>query len=301
MFLQRNQLQFMGNYPLRPGTCPAQVFRPMKKAAADILLEQSGALLLPWIQALVRHGVTYPQFVAQLKEVFFEAAVVELQAAGQRQTDSAVSVLSGLHRKDVRAFSSATPRLAASTVPLSSQIVTRWLSDPRYQDKRNKPRDLLRNGAGDSFEALATSVSTDVHPRTALEELIRLGVVTLQGDRVCMNGSAFVPKQGFTELVALLTQNVADHLAAGAHNLAADDSRRFLEQSVFAESLTADSARHLGELARDIWAVAFERMVTQATVRVAQDKRMPQATHRMRFGVFFYADTDAQPDGDPDV
>ena len=149
----------------------------MKKAAADILLEQSGALLLPWIQALVRHGVTYPQLAAQLKEVFFDAAVGELQAAGQRQTDSALSVLSGLHRKDVREFSSATPRPAAATVPLSSQIVTRWLSDPRYRDKRNKPRDLLRNGSADSFEALAMSVSTDVHPRTALEELIRLGAL----------------------------------------------------------------------------------------------------------------------------
>lgn len=273
----------------------------MKKAAADILLEQSGALLLPWIQALVRHGVTYPQLAAQLKEVFFDAAVAELQAAGQRQTDSALSVLSGLHRKDVRAFSSATPRPAAATVPLSSQIVTRWLSDPRYRDKRNKPRDLLRNGSADSFEALAMSVSTDVHPRTALEELIRLGVVTLQGDRVCMNGAAFVPKQGFAELVALLTQNVADHLAAGAHNLDAEDSRRFLEQSVFAESLTAESARHLGELARGIWAGAFERMVTQATVRVAEDKGMPDAGHRIRFGVFFYSDTGAEPGGEPDA
>lgn len=273
----------------------------MKKAAAEILLEQSGALLLPWIQSLVRHGVTYPQLAAQLKEVFFEAAVTELQAAGQRQTDSALSVLSGLHRKDVRTFSSATPRPASATVPLSSQIVTRWLSDPRYRDKRNKPRDLLRNGSADSFEALAMSVSTDVHPRTALEELIRLGVVTLQGDRVCMNGAAFVPKQGFAELVALLTQNVADHLAAGAHNLDAEDSHRFLEQSVFAESLTAESARHLGDLARDIWAGAFERMVTEATVRVAADKSMPDAGHRMRFGVFFYADTGAAPDGEPDA
>ena len=264
----------------------------MKKAAADLLLEQSQPLLMPWVEMLVRQGVTYPQLAAALKHVFFEAAQAELQRTGQRQTDSAISVLSGLHRKDVRALGFATPAAAAPTVPLSTQIVTRWLTDARYRDKRNKPRDLPRHGPADSFEALATSLSRDVHPRTALEELVRLGAVTLQGDMVCMNGAAFVPRHGYAEMVDLLVRNVADHIAAGAHNLDADDAgRRFLEQSVFAASLTPESAERLGELAREIWAVAFERMVAEANHRVDADQARPQATHRVRFGVFFYADT----------
>ena len=273
----------MGNYPSPPG--------PMKKAVADILLDRSRALLLPWIRALLRRGITYPQFTAQLKQVFYDAARDELEATGQRQTDSALSVLSGLHRKDVREFSSATPRPMAPTVPLSSQIVTRWSSDPRYRDKRNKPRDLPRSGPGDSFEALVLSVSRDVHPRTALEELIRLGAATLQDDLVCIDGAAFVPRHGFEEMVELLTQNVADHIAAGAHNLGAEDAGRFLEQSVFAASLSPESAAQLGGVAREIWAAAFERMVAEANARVAQDSHSPTASHRMRFGVFYYADT----------
>ncbi len=265
----------------------------MKKAAADLLLEQSQPLLMPWVELLVRQGVTYPQLAASLKQVFFEAAQAELQRTGQRQTDSAISLLSGLHRKDVRALGSAEPRAVAPTVPLSTQIVTRWLTDPRYRDRRNKPRDLPRHGATASFEALASSLSRDVHPRTALEELVRLGVVTLQGDLVCLNGDAFVPRQGFAEMVDLLARNVADHIAAGAHNIEAEDAgARFLEQSVFAASLTPESAGHMGEVARSIWALAFERMVAEANARVDKDRLRPDATHRVRFGVFFYADTD---------
>ena len=274
---------------------PAIAVPPMKKAAADLLLEQSQPLLMPWVEMLVRQGVTYPQLAANLKQVFFEAAQAELQRTGQRQTDSAISVLSGLHRKDVRALGSATPRAVAPTVPLSTQIVTRWLTDPRYRDRRNKPLDLPRHGPGESFEALASSLSRDVHPRTALEELVRLGVVTLQGDMVCMNGAAFIPRQGFAEMVDLLARNVADHIAAGAHNLDAEDGGgRFLEQSVFAASLTPESAGHLGEVAREIWAAAFERMVAEANARVDQDRAQPGATRRMRFGAFFYADTPAK-------
>ncbi|MFC5497609.1 DUF6502 family protein [Caenimonas terrae] len=271
----------------------------MKKAAADLLLEQSQPLLMPWVELLLRQGVTYPQLAATLKQVFFDAAQAELRRTGQRQTDSAISVLSGLHRKEVRALGSAGPRAAGPAVPLSSQIVTRWLADARYRDRRNKPRDLPRHGPGDSFESLASSLSKDVHPRTALEELVRLGAVTLQGDMVCINGAAFVPKQGFADMVALLCASVADHIAAGAHNLEAPDAGpRFLEQSVFAASLTPESARRLGELAREIWAVAFQRMVAEASARVDHDRERPDATHRARFGVFFYADTDPQaPDG----
>jgi hypothetical protein len=242
---------------------------PLKKAAADILLEQSDALLLPWVRELVRHGVTYPQLSLRLKQVFFDAARAE--------------------RAHVLAVQ---PGPAAASIPLSSQIVTRWVSDPQYRDQRGKPRDLPRHGAIGSFEALVNSVSKDVHPRTALEELVRLGVVTLQGERVCMNGDAFVPRHGFAELAELLARNVADHIAAGTHNLEAEDAARFLEQSVFAQGLSAESAAELGDVARKLWGHAFERMVAQATTRVARDKASAEPRHRMRFGVFFYSDPD---------
>lgn len=265
---------------------------PLKKAAADILLEQSDALLLPWVRQLVRHGVTYPQLALRLKQVFFEAARAELDRTGQRQTDSAVSVLSGLHRKDVRALGSAAPGVATPSIPLSSQIVTRWVTDPQYRDRRNKPRDLSRHGAAGSFDALVNSVSKDVHPRTALEELVRLGVVTLQGELICMSGDAFVPRHGFAELAELLARNVADHIAAGAHNLEAEDAARFLEQSVFAQGLSAQSAAELGDVARRLWGEAFEQMVAEATARVASDTAHSKPGHRVRFGVFFYSDRD---------
>ncbi len=58
------------------------------------------------------------------------------------------------------------------------EVYTRWASDPLYCDDRGRPRILDRVGGPGSFEALAASVSNDVHPRTLLRELIRLGVAT---------------------------------------------------------------------------------------------------------------------------
>lgn len=249
-------------------------------------------MLAPLARALMRQGVTYPQISASLKLVFLEVARQELQAGNQRVTDSAISVLSGVHRKEVRAVgATATPPMSPTlTLTLASQIFTRWVTDPVYRNKRNKPRDLPRSGSTHSFDNLAISVSRDVHPRTALKELVRLGVVTVKENLVCLNARAFVPRQGFKDTAALFSQNVADHLASGTHNLTSPDESKFLEQSIFAKGLTIEATEQLGVFAREIWLQAFEKMVHKAETLVECHKANAQANQRMRFGVYFYAE-----------
>ena len=83
-------------------------------------------MLAPLVRALIRQGITYPQFAASLKLVFLEVARQELRAGNQRETDSAVSVLSGVHRKEVRAVGvTAAPQMSPA-LTLASQIFTRW-------------------------------------------------------------------------------------------------------------------------------------------------------------------------------
>lgn len=277
----------MGNYPF--SAQPAHTIIPVD-SAAETLLAESRIMLAPLVQALIAQGVSYPQFSRTMKQVFLEVARTELRSRNQRETDSAVSILSGVHRKDVRALSGAAPEHMQPGLTLVSQIFTRWVTEPAYRDKRNRPRVLPRTGPKGSFESLATSVSTDVHPRTALEELVRLGVVTVTAERVHLNTSAFVPTRGFAETAALFSRNVADHIAAGAHNLERVTSGdKFLEQSVFAESLSAESAQQLAEVARALWADAFQKMVGRAQQKVDRDKGKPQSDRRIRFGVYFYS------------
>ena len=247
-------------------------------------------MLAPLAQALIKQGITYPQFAATMKLVFLEVARNELRTRHQRETDSAVSVLTGVHRKEVRALGTATPAEMPAALTLASQIFTRWITDPIYRDSRNKPADLPRSGSDHSFDALAISVSKDVHPRTALEELVRLGVVTVVADRVCLKAGAFVPARGFKETAVLFSHNIADHMASGAHNLSSEADAKFLEQSIFAKGLTAESAEQLGGLARELWSQLFEKMVPEAETLVQRDKDKTDANQRMRLGIYFYAE-----------
>jgi hypothetical protein len=275
-----------------PAVPPAM---PSEEHAA-LALREAAVLLAPVVRWLLRNGVSYNALAGQLKPVFVDAARAELERGGVEPSYSALSVLSGVHRKDVRLLADApgdAPGAGSRGVPLASQVFTRWLTDRRYRARDGRPRALPRSGVGVTFEALSRELSLDVHPRTVLDELIRLGLVTQEGDLLVPANTSFVPSRRLDELTALFSANAADHMAAAVHNLTVD-APRYLEQSVFADGLGAASVARLHELARDAWSDAFDTMVKQARKQVAADADVPEAEQqRMRFGVYFYSEPTA--------
>ena len=264
---------------------------------ARVVLRAALALLVPLARWLVHNGVPYSSFAPALKSVFVEAARRELADSGGKQTDSALSVLSGVHRRDIRGLDNDAHVQAQPKAPsVASQVFTRWLADDQLRDKSDQPMVLPKSGAAPSFESLARQVSSDVHPRTLLAEMQRLGLVRVQGDQVQLDAQAFVPQRGFDDMVELFAANAADHLAAAVHNLRGDGDK-LLEQSVFASGLSPRSTQQLGVLARRLWRSAFQQMVREATPRYQQDSQGTQASMRMRFGVYYYAEPlrDAPP------
>ena len=265
----------------------------MSESRSDLALAAAAQLAAPLAEMLLQEGVGYPRFANALKAVFLAAAEQVLAADGARVNDSSLSTLSGIHRKDVRAWREAgQPPARAKTLSPVMELYTRWASDAAYCDTHGKPRILERSGAAGSFEDLALSVSKDVHPHALLQELLRLGVVRRIQDEEGKDGKlelctdAFVPKDGHAEMLQLLSDNVADHLATAAHNLRGEPP--LLEQAVFADGLTAASTAALAELARGIWAQAFRDVVRAASQLHRQDADQPQADQRMRFGMYYY-------------
>lgn len=263
-------------------------------------------VLAPLVRWLLRNGVHYGAVAQGLKQVFVCEARRDLLSRDAKVTDSALSVLSGVHRKDVRAMA-ALPEVQASLVPTpASMLFTRWVSDPRLRlpSVEGTPGGVLRSrlprhGPMPSFEALAREVSSDVHPRTLLEEMQRLGLLRVQDDEVELLADQFLAGADKQAAAQTLAVNVADHLNAAVHNLAAPDGARLLEQSVYAYGLSPASAEALGELARDLWAAAFEAMAQAATARLVGDDAAREASpvalprERMRFGAYYYRESES--------
>jgi hypothetical protein len=258
-------------------------------------------VLAPLVRLLIANGVAYPQFVQSLKQVFLDAAREELAAAGKRATDSAVSLLSGLHRKDVRTMSRGdderVERRPRKSLSIAAEVFARWANDPQWLDAGGEPLSLpIRAPAGEpSFESLAASISKDFHARSVLEELVRLGVANVVGERVRVNASSFIPQDSFAEMAYFLSHNVGSHLAAAAANLRGNRGEpAFLENSLAADQLSEESVASLHALARSQWNRTFRQMFSAASERFEADRTgRDEPRMRIRFGTYFYAEPDA--------
>jgi len=247
------------------------------------------AIMRPLVTWLLRTGIGYGEFCVALKALFLECAREEQHRRQGKLTDSALSLLSGLHRKDVRDLQAQTPA-ATATTPLSTkatpanQVLTRWLAD-------GLPTALPTQGPSPSFDTLARSVSKDIHPRAVLQELQRLGLVSEANHQVTLKADAFMPDAQHQEAQHLFASSVADHLCAGVHNLTAADGKKFMEQSVFADGLSEASAQALAQLANRLWRQVLSAMVKAAVPLCERDEPLG-GRYRLRLGMFCWsADT----------
>ena len=277
----------------------------------ETLLKVLRHALRPLVRLLLAKGIAYPQLIELLKGLYVELAVRDFPVIGKEQTDSRISLLSGIHRKDVKRLRALPPdeERVPDTISLGMRLINAWQLAPFAGDDgtpKRLPR-LARLGGDLSFESLVVSVSKDIRARAVLDEWMRLGIATVDDeDCVTLITDAFVPSQGFDEKAFYFGHNLHDHAAAAASNLIGEMAP-FLERSVqytslpaavvatLAQDAEASGMRLLKSLNRKAQTAAQLPEHQQADSR--EDQATPNADRRQRFtfGIYFYADEALPP------
>lgn len=262
------------------------------KLKNEEVLEVCAASLLPLVRYCLLEGVNYTLFVKALKPIFAQAAKLELERSKVKINDSSISMMSGLHRKDVRELNQEDSRPVVHSASVASLLFTKWVSDPRYVLKNGKPRTLLKNGPAPSFESLAQSITQDVHPGSILKAMQAQGMVRCDRGkgktvRVTLVKESFVPRDDLSEMLKLFAANLQDHIAAASSNLRGG-SPPFLEQAVFGSGLSEASVDKLSKFSRRHWEKYSLELIKLANRLYAQDKHTDRQ-HRFRLGNYFYA------------
>jgi hypothetical protein len=264
---------------------------PRQSIAPDRLRAPLARLLRPLIKLCIRSGMTFPMLAQLLRELFVNVAEHDFALDGKEQTDSRVSLLTGIHRKEVARLRGAGAPVNETPPALSrtSAIIARWVAAPEFTDKHGDPLPLPRTAGGDapSFEALVASITKDVRPRAVLDEWLDRNLVTVNDDQeIVLVNAGLVPQGDDDRKWHYLGRNLHDHVAAAAENVSSA-SPPFLERAVHYDGLSRKLAKRLESRSRELAMEALKIANREANRAVAKDKG---GNSRWNFGTYVYCE-----------
>lgn len=261
-------------------------------AQAEALLQALDRLVLPLARLAVSKGMPFGVVEAQLKQAFVQAAREAHPQLPIHRAVSRIATTTGINRREVTRLT----QVSAPTPPrrpVAAELFAHWANDAAYQGTDGRPCVLPRQGSALSFECLAQSVTRDVHPRSLLDELLRLGLAVhdTERDSVSLVQDAFVPRGDAERMLGFLSDNVGDHLSAAVANVLSDGREHF-EQAVFADELSAESIDSLRTLVSAKWRDVTAALVPAIETLIEQDRDAGRLQdRRLRIGLYTFTDS----------
>ena len=264
-----------------------------------------GHLLRPLVRILLSYGISFQSFSEMAKSAYVKVAEEEFKLADKPQTDSRVSLLTGIQRREINRMRK-NPQAEISLPQkssMSAHLLAIWSGNSDYLNQDGMPIPLPRLPGKDenpSFERMVQSVSKDFRPRVVLDEWLRQGVVTLdEEDRVHLSIDAFAHPQDIEEKHFYFGQNIHDHLAATAHNLTGGQPP-FLERCVFYDKLSEESCKDLAEHSRTLGMIVIRAINKRAAELQKRDQGLTDAEFRANFGVYYFSEPETPNDTEAD-
>jgi Family of unknown function (DUF6502) len=260
----------------------------------DALHQSVTDLFAGLARLLLAHGMHYASVEEALKVAMVraarDAAMRAQPGALPHRLVSKVSASTGINRREVTRLMQDAGHEERQKPSPSLRVLARWMTDPAFHGA-DGPLVLARQGAAPSFEALAASVTRDIHPRSLLDDLIRLKAVALDAaaDTVAVVQDSFVPQGDQLRMLGYLRDNVGDHLNAAVQNVLGEGPH--LEQAIIATGLSDQSLAELNALARAQWFHLRDSLVPAIQSRIDADEAAGrEASARLRIGLYAFSD-----------
>lgn len=134
-------------------------------------------VLAPIVRFCLRHGLKLQDLVDAAKPLFVEHSQRALELQNEQISCSRVSLMTGVHRKDVTRLLNETQISPATPRNIIWKILNHWENSPEFQTKQGKPRTLSTRESNNEFAQLIACVSRELNPYSVLYEMGRIGVV----------------------------------------------------------------------------------------------------------------------------
>lgn len=258
----------------------------------SVLLATFKKVVKPLVRLFLEKGITYTLLLEELKQVFVEVAAEEFKIDGKAQTDSRITLLTGVHRRDVNRFRNLSTKTPQPKTNFSAQLISQWLGNEKFLDEHGRPKRLARSNKSnskDTFDSLVMSVSKDIRSRPVLDEWLRTNIVTLDDEGyVHLNREAFIPNDDLEQNLFYLGMNVHDHLAAAVNNTL--NNPKMFERCVYYDNLTISQIAELHEITNKA-GMDYLKLLNQKSIEASNNGKPNtnnETKYRMNTGVYFY-------------
>ena len=198
----------------------------------------SEELLLALLQPVARLMIHSDINLATATELLKSALVSEAYAQAPDASVSQISLMTGMHRKDIKRLEGGEQQLGKASA--AARVLTLWQNEPDYLED-GLPRPLKRQGEH-GFDMLVGLAKVDAAPATILNLLIASGNVKTEEGHIRFVTASMVPEDHEEKTRAAIA-TLVPHLDTTIGNLSGDTEH--WDQALRYSHLSKEAANRL--------------------------------------------------------
>lgn len=176
---------------------------------STIIINALKLIMRPIVAFCIRHSLRIQDLTEIGKSLFVELAAKELEKQGMEGKSSRISVVSGLHRRDVMRFmNSSEPIDKAQDV--ISKVIGQWQNDKRFTDSKGSPKPLSYGFEKSDFTKLVRLISNDTSASSVMLEMGRIKSIETKNDKVTLILGSYIPKGNPMHGFKILSDDIED-------------------------------------------------------------------------------------------
>jgi hypothetical protein len=144
--------------------------------------------LKSYADRLVPAGITVTQFCRLAQSAYMEAALSHAISSGKKVNQSAMAVMTGLPRSQIRDFLKGRTQSKRETDQPHGieRLIAGWCADDAFATAAGRPKKLTTMGERSEFARLVKKYGPDVSPKALLREMVRLKYAKVVGEKVML-------------------------------------------------------------------------------------------------------------------
>lgn len=261
------------------------------------------AILKPLVKILLRNNISFPAFNEMARKAYVEVAEEEFVVDGRKQSNSRISTITGLSRKEVKRLQDLPVEVTESHVlkyNRAARVVYGWVHDNSYQQE-GQQLPLKFEGETPSFSQLVKQYSGDVPPRAILDELMRIGLVEKDDQGLYhLLKRAYIPKEGLNEKIQYLGKDVSSLINTMDRNIYQTELTPFFQRKVYYDNLPDECISELQEMIAENSQTLLEQVDQAMAVHDRDVNPSVKGTGKRAIGIsiYYFEDKPSQENSD---